>query len=81
MVYLPHMTKLLKEAIDAVRELPAERQDIVARALLDFATHDDDVYHLTGEERRDIRAGLAEIESGDIASDEDVATVYHHLGL
>ena len=75
------MTKMMKEAIEALRELPEERQETVARAILDYASHDEGVYHLTAEERREVRAGLAEIERREIASDAEVAAVYKRIGL
>jgi predicted transcriptional regulator len=65
------MTKTMKEAIAVLRELPEERQETVARAILDYASHDDGVYHLDDEERAEVRAGLAEIERGDTASDKE----------
>jgi phage-related protein len=75
------MTKMVQEAIEALKELPEDRQATVARAILDYASHDDDVYHLTDDERREVRAGLAEIRRGDIASDEEVAETYKRIGL
>ena len=62
------------------RDLPEERQDIVARAILDYAS-EEDVYVLTVDERREVRAGLAEIERGEIASDAEVAAAYKHFGV
>jgi predicted transcriptional regulator len=75
------MTKMMREAIAVLNELPQERQETIARAILDFASHDDGVYHLTDEERREVRAGLAEIERGEIASDEEVRAVYKRIGV
>lgn len=75
------MTKMMKEAIEALRELPEEQQETVARAILDYASHDDGVYHLSGGERREVRAGLAEIERGEIASDREVAAVLKRIGV
>lgn len=75
------MTNVLDEAIDALKELPEDQQATVARAILDYASHDDSVYHLTDDERREVRAGIAEIERGEIASDEDVARTYKRMGL
>ena len=40
-------------------ELPEDRQEVIARAILDYASGDADVYHLTEEERREVRAGYA----------------------
>jgi hypothetical protein len=48
----------------------------LARAILDYASHDDDLYHLTDDERRELRSGLAEMRRGDIASDDEVAETY-----
>jgi len=45
------MTKTLKEAIEVLQELPEERQEVIARAILDYASHDStEVYRLTDEE-------------------------------
>jgi hypothetical protein len=35
------MTKMVREAIAALCELPEERQETIARAILDFASDDD----------------------------------------
>ena len=75
------MTKIMQEAIEVLRELPEERQDTIARAILDFASHDDGVYHLTDDERAEVRSGLAEIDRGEIASDEEVRATYQRIGI
>jgi predicted transcriptional regulator len=75
------MTKMMKEAIAVLHELPEERQETIARAILDYASHDDGVYHLTDEERSEVRQGLAEIERGEIASKEEVRAVYKRIGI
>lgn len=74
------MTNMMKEAIEVLRELPESRQETIARAILDYASHDE-VYLLTAEERSEVRAGLAEIDRGEIASDEEVRAVYKRIGL
>jgi predicted transcriptional regulator len=71
---------MMKEAIAVLHELPEERQETIARAIIDYASHDEDVYHLT-EERAEVRAGLAEIERGEIASDDEVQAVYKRIGV
>jgi len=50
-VIISSVTNMMKEAIEVLRELPEERQEAIARAILDFASDDDGVYHLTDEER------------------------------
>lgn len=49
------MTKLLQDAIDLIRELPNDRQDQLARALIEVAEHDQDGYHLTDEQVEEVR--------------------------
>jgi predicted transcriptional regulator len=75
------MMKMMKEAIAILQELPEERQEVLARAILDYASDDDGIYHLTDDERREVRAGLAEIERGEIATDTEVAAVYKRIGI
>jgi predicted transcriptional regulator len=75
------MTKMMKEAIAVLHELPEERQEMIARAILDYASHDEGVYRLTDDERAEVRAGLAEIERGEIASDDEVRAVYNRIGV
>ena len=67
------MMKLMKEAVEAPRELSEDRQEKVAHAILDYASSNDDVYHLTADERMELPAGLAEVDQGEIASDAEVA--------
>ncbi len=44
------MTKLLQEAIERVKELPEERQDELARALMQAAHDDGSDYQLSDEQ-------------------------------
>ena len=74
------MTKMVQQAIEALKKLPEDRQETVARAILDYAS-DDDLYHLTDNERREVRAGTREIELGDIASDDEVTDTFKRMGL
>ena len=46
-----------------------------------FSNADEGVYHLTDDERVEVRAGLAEIERGEIASDDEVRAVYKRIGV
>jgi len=49
------MTKLLEQAIAKVRELPEDEQNRAAEFLLDFASPDDQRYHLTDEQLAEVR--------------------------
>jgi predicted transcriptional regulator len=75
------MSNSMQEAIEVLRDLPEERQEVLARAILDYAAHDDGIYYLTDDERREVREGLAEIERGEIASEREVRAVYRRIGL
>ncbi len=75
------MTKAMQEAIQVLRELPEERQEAIAQAILDFASYDDDVYRLTDYERAEVRAGVEEIARGDIATDGEVQATYQQIEL
>jgi predicted transcriptional regulator len=81
LVQFRSMTKMMKEAIAVLHELPEERQETIARAIIDYASHDEGVYHLTDDERAEVRAGLAEIERGEIAPDDEVRAVYKRIGV
>jgi hypothetical protein len=74
------MTKMVQEAIEVLKDMPEDRQVTVARAILDYAS-DDGLYHLTDDERLEVRAGVAEIKRGEVASDEEVARTYKRIGL
>jgi hypothetical protein len=52
---IPHMTKLLEEAIAKVRELPEDEQNRAAGFLLDFANPDAQGYHLTDKQLAEVR--------------------------
>lgn len=67
------MTKTMREAIEALQELPEERQEMIARAILDYASHESgEVYSLSDDERKAVRAGLAQADRGEFVSDADV---------
>jgi predicted transcriptional regulator len=67
------MPKLMREAIDALQHLPEDRQEMFARAILDYAAYvDGDVYHLSEEERRLIDEGLAQANRGDFVSEDEM---------
>jgi hypothetical protein len=75
------MRKTVDEAIDALKDLPEDRQATLARAILDYASHDEGVYHLTDDEREEVRDGLAEVKRRDFATDDDVRDTYKRIGL
>ena len=66
------MTKRVDEAIEVLKELPEDQQETVVDAILDYASHDGR-YHLCDFERDEVRAGLAEVRMGKLATHADVA--------
>ena len=68
------MTKLLKEAIDKVRELPEEDQEAVAAVMLQMARSAGlPVIHLDDETRAAVREGAAQADRGAFVPDKAVA--------
>jgi len=77
------MTKLLEKALEAVRRLPDDGQDEVARAMLALAgeSSDSEPWPLTDEEREAIARSKAAAARGDLATDEQVRAVWAKHGL
>lgn len=71
--------KILQDAIEKVKGLSQERQAYAAEVLEQIAAADG-VYQLTDEERREVRAGLAEIERGEIATDDEMNALWKRTG-
>ena len=71
------MTKLLDEAIAKVRELPEEQQERAAESLMQFAELAKQcVYTLSPQERAAIEASKAQVQRGDLATDDEVEAAY-----
>ena len=78
----PPMTKLLDQALAAVRSLPPEAQDDIAHIILRLAGADDEPpVPLTPEEQAAIAASKAAAARGEFATDEEVRAVWAKYGL
>lgn len=75
------MTKLLDQALEAVRNLPAEVQDDIARVLLQLARDGAESITLSAEERDAISVSKAAAARGEFATDEEVRAVWAKHGL
>jgi predicted transcriptional regulator len=76
------MTKLLAKALEAIRQLPPEEQDDIARTILALVGSDEEgPVALTADERAAIARSKAEAARGEFASDEDVRAVWAKYGL
>jgi hypothetical protein len=79
MRYTYHMTKLLKQGIQAVRELPAERQDMAGELLLTLATGAPQ-YRLTPEQIEDLKLAVQEADRGAFATAGQIADTWKKFG-
>ena len=74
------MNQLLDRALSAVRSLPQEEQDEIARLMLNLAERSDsaesiDPAHLSG-----VLEGLEQFRSGDLADDEQIEAAFKRFG-
>jgi hypothetical protein len=76
------MTKLLEKALEAVRTLPANVQDDIARMMLELAGSEDAApVALTPDEREAVARSKASAARGEFATDEQVRAVWAKHGL
>lgn len=76
---LAPMTKLFEQAIDAVRGLPAEAQDEIARAMLRLAADDEATEAIEPDHLRAIQQGLAEAGRGEFAPDDEIRAAFRRF--
>ncbi|MEH3144716.1 MAG: hypothetical protein PGN34_05080 [Methylobacterium frigidaeris] len=69
------MTKLLEQALDAVRQMPPADQDAIAEAILSMLKIGD-ADEIDPDHLQDVLEGLAEIDRGEIATDEEVEAAF-----
>ncbi len=72
----PMTREQIDEVLDRVRTWPLHRQEDAAAILLRMEKEGTDVYVMTDEELADIEEALAEVERGEIASDEEVQAIF-----
>jgi hypothetical protein len=76
------MTKLLDQALEAVRELPPDAQDDIARIVLQLAGSDaSTTISLTSEERAAIDTSKSAAARGEFATEEQVRSVWGKRSL
>ena len=79
--YSAGMTKLLDKALEAVRVLPPDAQDDIARVVLQLAGGDAERATLSPDERAAIDKSKAAAARGEFATDEQVRAVWAKHGL
>jgi hypothetical protein len=76
------MTKLLDQAMEAVRNLPPEEQDDIAHVVLRLTGADDEpAVPLAPNEQAAITTSKAAAARGEFATDEQVRAVWAKHGL
>jgi hypothetical protein len=75
------MTKLLEQALDAARDLPADAQDDIAHVVLQLIGERESKVPLGPEEQAAIDRSKAAASRGEFATDEDVRAVWAKHGL
>lgn len=73
------MTKLLDKGIEAVRGLPADRQDMAGELLLSLAKNGAE-YRLSSEQLADVKLAIAEADRGEFATDKEMAETWKKFG-
>ena len=63
------MIKALEQAIQKVRAMPEEKQQLAAELLEELAAEES--YRLSPSERQAVREGLAEAERGEFVTDAE----------
>jgi hypothetical protein len=61
---------------DRVKSWPQERQEEAAEFLLALEGSGDQPFPLTDDERADLEAAVAEVDRGEVASEDEVARVF-----
>jgi hypothetical protein len=80
--YIRTMTKLLDDALEAVRSLPSPAQDDIARVVLRLAGMDEaPPVTLAPDERAAIATSKAAAARGEFATDEQVRATWAKHGL
>jgi hypothetical protein len=75
------MTKLLDQAVETVRRLPADDQDDIARAILELAGADLSPIPLTPDERAAVARSKAAAAREEFATDDEISAVWAKHGL
>ncbi|WP_044562112.1 hypothetical protein [Azospirillum sp. B4] len=75
------MTRLLEQAVEAVRVLPDAVQDELAHVLLQLAGLEQAAVELTDEEMAGLEESLAQAERGEFASDDEIQAIWAKHGL
>ena len=73
------MTKLLEHALEAVRRLPPDTQDEIARAMLQLAAGDGEPEQIDAAHLPAVLEGLAQANRSQFANDAEVENAFRRF--
>ena len=73
------MTKLLERALEAIRRLPADEQDEIARAILTLAGNEEEPEVIDPAHLPDVLESLAQARRRQFASDAEVEAAFRRF--
>jgi hypothetical protein len=73
------MTKLLEQALDAVRQLSPASQDEIARAMLHLAGSETEAEHIPPNHLAAVLEGLANAKRREFATDTEVEAAFRRF--
>ena len=74
--YTCSVTKLLEQALEAVRRLPADSQDEIARAMLQLAASGGEPEEIDAAHLPEVLEGLAQAKRRQFATDAEVEAAF-----
>jgi hypothetical protein len=73
------MTKLLEQAVEAVRRLPSESQDEIARTMLHLAAGDGEPEQVDAADLSAVLEGLAQARRREFSTDAEVEAAFRRF--
>lgn len=73
------MTKLLEKALEAVRALPADAQDDIARTMLALASNEGEPEPIDAAHLAAVLEGLAQVKHGQFAGEAEVEAAFRRF--
>jgi hypothetical protein len=73
------MTKLLEKALQAVRQLPPDSQDEIARAMLTLAGDEGEAEPIDPAHLQDVLQSLAQAQRKQFATDAEVEAAFRRF--
>jgi hypothetical protein len=79
MAYIDGMTNLMRKALQQLEDLPADRQDEIARAILNLVGRDASPEQIDPADLPAVLEGLAQARRGELATEADVERTFRRF--